>query len=377
MEKLSFMNCHRVVQVCEAGVAENVYDFQPYARKERGTGMFDQQYHRLTNVNTKEDIYISVNATVIMGKYEVTKFNDKRHLGDLYQTAISAHNWSSMDPERAAKVEMVSYEEGLNADLANIPTEKQEEYYNKYHSWVSTILARESRIASAFVTGPAKFNNSKNEKANASYVKACEDFSAWRERTLKSIRKALEDAKPLEQREDERWEKIRHDLDFTANSIRDIDENNAPYHRSLFVNSLYGKAETLAKNGEKTLLDRYIKRVVEWNDKLKKPLITQRHKFWKLQELCERCVEKAEARSEKESVTIEKEGCSIVKNYSLDRLQLVFDGKPKAEVISKLKSNGFRWSPSNTAWQRQLTSNALYAAARVVDVTVEELRKAQ
>ena len=76
-------------------------------------------------------------------------------------------------------------------------------------------------------------------------------------------------------------------------------------------------------------------------------------------------------------MTIEKEGCSIVKNYSLDRLQLVFDGKPKAEVISKLKSNGFRWSPSNTAWQRQLTSNALYAAARVVDVTVEELRKAQ
>ena len=109
MEKLSFMNCHRVVQVCEAGVAENVYDFQPYARKERGTGMFDQQYHRLTNVNTKEDIYISVNATAIMGKYEVTKFNDKRHLGDLYQTAISAHSWSSMDPERAAKVEMVSY----------------------------------------------------------------------------------------------------------------------------------------------------------------------------------------------------------------------------------------------------------------------------
>lgn len=208
MEKLSFMNCHRVVQVCEAGVAENVYDFQPYARKERGTGMFDQQYHRLTNVNTKEDIYISVNATAIMGKYEVTKFNDKRHLGNLYQTAISAHNWSSMDPERAAKVEMVSYEEGLNADLANIPTEKQEEYYNKYHSWVSTILAKESRIASAFVTGPAKFNNSKNEKANASYVKACEDFSAWRERTLKSIRKALEDAKPLEQREDERWEKF-------------------------------------------------------------------------------------------------------------------------------------------------------------------------
>lgn len=33
---------------------------------------------------------------------------------------------------------------------------------------------------------------------------------------------------------------------------------------------------------------------------------------------------------------------------------------------SILKSNGFRWSPSQGAWQRQLTNNARYALKNYV-----------
>ena len=48
------------------------------------------------------------------------------------------------------------------------------------------------------------------------------------------------------------------------------------------------------------------------------------------------------------------------------RLQLIFDGKPEPEVLEILKRNGFRWSPKNEAWQRQLTPNAKYALGNVV-----------
>lgn len=30
-----------------------------------------------------------------------------------------------------------------------------------------------------------------------------------------------------------------------------------------------------------------------------------------------------------------------------------------------MKSNGFKWAPSQGAWQRQLTKNAIYAAGRM------------
>ena len=97
----------------------------------------------------------------------------------------------------------------------------------------------------------------------------------------------------------------------------------------------------------------------------------------KLQELCEKKIARTEELAGRENVEIKKDGYTIVKNFAADRLQIIFDGKPDRETISKLKSNGFRWSPSNMAWQRQLTINSYYSASRVVDVSYEELRAAK
>jgi hypothetical protein len=49
------------------------------------------------------------------------------------------------------------------------------------------------------------------------------------------------------------------------------------------------------------------------------------------------------------------------------RLQLIFDGKPSDEVREVLKKNGFKWSPKNGAWQRQLTDNAICSLKRVTE----------
>lgn len=49
-------------------------------------------------------------------------------------------------------------------------------------------------------------------------------------------------------------------------------------------------------------------------------------------------------------------------NEAENRLQLFFEGKPTEEVRRALKAQGFRWAPSQGAWQRQLTQNAIRAA---------------
>ncbi len=46
-------------------------------------------------------------------------------------------------------------------------------------------------------------------------------------------------------------------------------------------------------------------------------------------------------------------------NVEQNRLQLFFDGKPEQAMIDRLKKSGFKWSPRNVAWQRQLTPNAV------------------
>jgi len=59
------------------------------------------------------------------------------------------------------------------------------------------------------------------------------------------------------------------------------------------------------------------------------------------------------------------DGGEVVINKEANRLQIKFDGKPDEAVRNELKSNGFRWAPSQGAWQRQLTTNAMFAIKRI------------
>lgn len=66
------------------------------------------------------------------------------------------------------------------------------------------------------------------------------------------------------------------------------------------------------------------------------------------------------------TATINGEPVTIKANAEAMRLQLFFDGKPAEETRSILKSNGFKWAPSQMAWQRLLNSNATSALNRIV-----------
>lgn len=61
------------------------------------------------------------------------------------------------------------------------------------------------------------------------------------------------------------------------------------------------------------------------------------------------------------------EGVEIEENAEEMRVQLRFDGKPDESTRTLLKSYGFRWSPSQGAWQRQLNGNGKYAAKQVLE----------
>ena len=61
----------------------------------------------------------------------------------------------------------------------------------------------------------------------------------------------------------------------------------------------------------------------------------------------------------------EFEGGTAEANTETNRLQLFFDERPDEKQRAILKSNGFKWAPSQDAWQRQLTDNAIYSAGRI------------
>ena len=59
------------------------------------------------------------------------------------------------------------------------------------------------------------------------------------------------------------------------------------------------------------------------------------------------------------------DGGEVVINTEINRLQIVFDERPDYGLKEELKRHGFRWAPSQNAWQRQLTDNAITAARKI------------
>lgn len=62
----------------------------------------------------------------------------------------------------------------------------------------------------------------------------------------------------------------------------------------------------------------------------------------------------------------EHDGYTCHEDTEQMRVQLIFDGKPDDDTRALLKSYGFRWSPRNGAWQRQLTDNGRRAARQLM-----------
>lgn len=58
----------------------------------------------------------------------------------------------------------------------------------------------------------------------------------------------------------------------------------------------------------------------------------------------------------------ESGGIILREDVAANRVMLVFPGKPSADARTLLKRWGFKWSPTNAAWQRHLNSAGRYAA---------------
>lgn len=76
-------------------------------------------------------------------------------------------------------------------------------------------------------------------------------------------------------------------------------------------------------------------------------------------------IKKEQERAEQPTETT-YDGCVLIENAEACRIQLIFDGKPEENVRAILKANGFRWAPSEKAWQRLLNENGRRAAQQVI-----------
>lgn len=302
--------------------------------------------------------------------WEAVAFRYPGHLEELMEKAENAYRWSSFDPDVRGETDIMHYERILQEDMQQIPEEKQTEYIAAYKQKFSSLLGSLSNCASTMITGPANFNHKRNEKANISYDNRYQEFHEWRNRFINAMQRMKEAARTEEEKQDEAWQILKKNIGRSAEIIHEIDTGKSKgYNRALFVSSILNKVETFANHGNVEVVQKAVDFINEYNSKIKKPIITARNKFFTLPEVAQRMKDKLQAVREQENKEMAFEGGTLVWNYEEDRLQILFDDIPEESKRTELKSSGFRWSPTNKAWQRQLTSNAIRAAKRILNLS--------
>ena len=149
----------------------------------------------------------------------------------------------------------------------------------------------------------------------------------------------------------ERLESLQKELDRSK-------EINAYYRKHKTLEGLPGMTAEKAKSMTDT-----IRETMERCPWITSPV--PQYELTSLRDKIKRTSERLEELDRRQNTKTEDEqhdGFTIIRNAGLDRLQIIFEDIPDADTRQALKSHGFRWSPSNKAWQRQLTENAERAA---------------
>lgn len=295
-----------------------------------------------------------------------------------YETAYRAHSGTSFSPEKRAKSEQEEFQAHIKnvteffQSLVKIDEQKQiaqdltELYIKKYHKLYTDYLHSRSGLMSAMITGPANFPVRRMEKKNQSVdnkLNALLDFTKSKKAKYAKI---ISDVKP------EGW----NELEELKNKLANMEK----FHEGMKkANSLLKK---LSKQGGVTVST--FKELFEIESGLTISFMIEMHwrsapvqngyESFELTNHNSRMktvrakikqLESQESSTEEDNQETSFEGGTIVQNQAENRLQILFDDIPSAEIRTELKSNGFRWSRKFSAWQRQLTNNAIFAVRRL------------
>lgn len=332
----------------------------------------------MTEIITHDEIRRQLAASV-GGEAQLASWFSNRTFADIRARAARLLDEAAADAvTMIEKVNRAIDKEGLRQWHSSTDADLARRYVRFWAAWQRA----GSQTANWMITGPANFPVRRNQKRIATEDRRWEELNAFRmqapARAIKRaqrVRKAAigatgmmdSELADLQDRHDKRV--ARHAMMKAVNALirkyKLTEEGDGPARlaamaceanhpigetvaRSLLTPSCFGVRgfESFSLTNNNAVIRHLAGRIVQVKAKLARA----------------EAVESGEAENRTRTVG----NIEIVENAAEDRLQILFPGKPDAETRYALKRHGFRWSPSQGAWQRQLTNAARYAAEQVV-----------
>jgi len=258
----------------------------------------------------------------------------------------------------------------LRAALEEELTRFQEGLKSKYLAY----LGAHSRVMSSMITGPARFPVEANRKRMESADKRLAEIVEFVKRADKSITKRLFPQ---------------------ASGVIRSDDENAPDALRAAIDARQRRQEAMKeankiirKGGDKAAMITSLEGLGFSNDEANRVIypkfqrgmgfpgysLTNNNK--EIRRLQERLAQ-IEAQRSREPRTATFPGGKVVENADAQRVQITFPGKPDEATREKLKGRGFKWAPSEGAWQRLMNEAAWRAALQVTGATEDAKAPAQ
>lgn len=292
--------------------------------------------------------------------------------------AQSAYSALSHSPEKRGQQTVDDYANCLAGDYAHlckIVESKPElretmeaefaRYREGYKQRTMDWLRSKSRCASWFITGPANFPVRRMEKRQNVEHKRLEELIEFRKRAMAAITKTLcpelrpimagdSDAVQALEAKIAEAEKLQEQMREGNKLVRKF-KGDVPAGVAALVALLGCKESTASKLFEPDFCGR-----IGFADY---QLTNNSANIRRMQQrLACLKIAKATPAAEKQS----ENGIRLEDCPADNRVRLFFPGKPPEEVRSKLKSNGFRWSPTIGAWQAYRNGNSMQIASQMI-----------
>lgn len=289
------------------------------------------EYNKQENTEIKveelkevEEPKIIINETLAKRCKENMSFSD-------YKEGSATQEYNRRVEEVTEKIN--SAKEKVSEDESKIKLDYLLQKFKKdYANWVNKHNLNGSNHVSVMISGGANYNMNKHNK----YVA----------------------------REGKLWDELENIMDIESKIDKIVNSENII--KSSDKNALNKLREKLEK------AEAEHKEYKEYNKKARKegkePYATYvlQNSNQRMKNIKDR-IKHLEKLSQQETKQIEINGIKIIDNVEANRLQIIFNDKPNEDIRKKLKSNGFRWSPSNNAWQRFRSSEAERKAKLIIE----------
>lgn len=237
-------------------------------------------------------------------------------------------------------------------------------YVRKLAEHLNAYYRNEASCPSVMVCGPANFPTKKKNKQNARRDTLAAEYRILQEYRDK-IKNLLTNTAPIKSGDADALERLRDkvaDLEHEKELMKKI---NAYYRKNRTI-------EGLEDDLQESIPEDLYRHLIFRTTRLKDIIQATGHVFdtsninAEIKRLNER-IKQIETVKEAGNTETDHEGFKVVENTEIMRLQIIFEYKPDEATRNLLKSNGFKWAPSQNAWQRQLTNNAKYSLNRIIN----------